>query len=113
MVNGSNRMDRTRGRTAAQLLATISETDLRQALHELADEPEARRIAAAIVAASQRNPFRETGDLARLIMETIHGQDKNQGRRLHPAQNRWHIHPAARTFQALRILVNRELAPPG
>jgi 16S rRNA (cytosine1402-N4)-methyltransferase len=104
------RMDRTRGRTATQLLATISETDLHQALHELADEPEARTIAAAIVAARQRNPFRETGDLARLIMETVHGKEKSQRWRLHPAPNRWNIHPAARTFQALRILVNRELA---
>jgi 16S rRNA (cytosine1402-N4)-methyltransferase len=103
------RMDRTRGRTAAQLLATISESDLRQALEELGDEPEARRIAASIVAARQQESIQRTGDLSRLIMETMHGRE-NQGWRLHPAPDRWHIHPAARTFQALRILVNRELA---
>jgi 16S rRNA (cytosine1402-N4)-methyltransferase len=113
------RMDRTRGRTAAQLLATISESDLRQALERFGDEPEATRIAAGIVAARRVQPIQRTGDLSRLIMETIHGRqqrlagasrEKNQGWRLHPSPNRWHIHPAARTFQALRILVNRELA---
>jgi 16S rRNA (cytosine1402-N4)-methyltransferase len=104
------RMDRTRGRTAAELLATISESDLHQALEELGDEPEATRIAAAIVAARQIEPIRRTGDLSRLIMELLHGGEKSQGWRLHPSPTRWHIHPAARTFQALRILVNRELA---
>jgi len=104
------RMDRTRGRTAAELLATISESDLHQALEELGDEPEATRIAAAIVAARQIEPIRRTGDLSRLIMELLHGEEKSQGWRLHPSPTRWHIHPAARTFQALRILVNRELA---
>jgi 16S rRNA (cytosine1402-N4)-methyltransferase len=104
------RMDRTRGRTAAELLATISESDLHQALEELGDEPEARRIAAAIVAARRIEPIRRTGDLSRLIMELLHGGEKSQGWRLHPSPTRWQIHPAARTFQALRILVNRELA---
>ena len=104
------RMDRSRGRTAAQLLATISESDLRQALEGFGDEPEATRIAAGIVAARQLGPILRTGDLSRLIMETIHGREEKHGWRLHPARNRWHIHPAARTFQALRILVNRELA---
>ncbi len=104
------RMDRTRGRTGAELLATISESDLRHALEELGDEPEATRIAAAIVAARQIEPIRRTGDLSRLIMELLHGGEKSQGWRLHPSPTRWHIHPAARTFQALRILVNRELA---
>jgi 16S rRNA (cytosine1402-N4)-methyltransferase len=104
------RMDRSRGRTAADLLATISEIDLRQALERLADEPEAASIAAAIVAARRLKPIQRTGDLSRLIMESIHGREQNQRWRLHPAPNRWHMHPAARTFQALRILVNRELA---
>jgi 16S rRNA (cytosine1402-N4)-methyltransferase len=104
------RMDRTRGRTAAQVLATIPERDLSQALEDFGDEREAGRIAAAIVAARTLEPIRRTGDLARLIMETIHGEGKSRGWQLHPAPNRWDIHPAARTFQALRILVNRELA---
>jgi 16S rRNA (cytosine1402-N4)-methyltransferase len=102
------RMDRTRGRTAAQLLATISEEELRQALQEIGDEPEAKRIAAAVVAARERGPLERTGDLARVILEAI--QAGVQKWRLHPTRDRWNTHPAARTFQVLRILVNRELA---
>src|SRR5438105_14133585 len=63
------RMDRSRGRTAAQLLATISEQELRRALQELGDEPAAARIAAAIVAARQHHPPLRTGDLVRIIRE--------------------------------------------
>src|SRR5438132_11037293 len=51
------RMDRSRGRSAAQVLATISEAELRKALAELGDEPDAERIAAAIVAARQQAPL--------------------------------------------------------
>ena len=99
------RMDRSRGRTAAQVLATIAEADLRQALRELGDEPEAERVAAALVAARRQRPLERTGDVARVLLEAAGG-----GWRLHPAPGRWDLHPAARTFQALRILVNRELA---
>jgi 16S rRNA (cytosine1402-N4)-methyltransferase len=98
------RMDRSRGRTAAQVLATIAEDDLRQALRELGDEPEAERVAAALVAARRQRPLERTGEVARVLVEAAGGW------RLHPAPGRWHLHPAARTFQALRILVNRELA---
>ena len=101
------RMDRSRGRTAAEVLATISEGELARALRELGDESEADRVAAALVAARQRQPLERTGDVARALLE-LHG---GRGRwRLHPAPGRWNLHPAARTFQALRILVNRELA---
>ena len=103
------RMDRSRGRTAAQLLATIGEEEFRRALHDLGDEPEAGRIAAAIVAARrQGRPLERTGELAGVIMEAT--QPGGPGWRLHPAPDRWNLHPAARTFQVLRILVNRELA---
>lgn len=102
------RMDRSRGRTAAQLLTTISEADLRTALEELGDEPNAAVIARAIVAARQRRLIERTSDLARLIQEAV-GQAE-QPWRLHPTPGKWNLHPAARTFQALRILVNRELA---
>jgi len=101
------RMDPSRGRSAAQLLATIPEDELRQALHELGDEPEAGRIAAAVVAARERGPLERTGELARVIVEAVQG---GKPWRLHPAPGRWNLHPAARTFQVLRILVNRELA---
>lgn len=104
------RMDRTRGRSAAQLLATIAEEELREALRELGDEPDARRIAAAIVAARERAPLLRTSDLSRVILEASQPRDKGSTWRLHPTPNQWKTHPAARTFQVLRILVNRELA---
>jgi 16S rRNA (cytosine1402-N4)-methyltransferase len=103
------RMDRGRGRTAAQLLTTISEDDLRQALHDLGDEPEAERIARAVVRARQSAPIERTGDLARVIREATEG-GADRPWRLHPRPGKWNLHPAARTFQVLRILVNRELA---
>jgi 16S rRNA (cytosine1402-N4)-methyltransferase len=104
------RMDRSRGRTAAQLLATISEPELSQALRDLGDEPEAERIAAALVAARKRGPLQRTGDLVRVILEATQTGKQGPAWRLHPAPDRWNLHPAARTFQVLRILVNRELA---
>jgi 16S rRNA (cytosine1402-N4)-methyltransferase len=103
------RMDRTRGRSAAQLLATISQADLAQALRDLGDEPDADRIAAAIVAARDREELTRTTDLARVIQQAGPGGGSKPWR-LHPSPGRWELHPAARTFQALRILVNRELA---
>jgi 16S rRNA (cytosine1402-N4)-methyltransferase len=57
------------------------------------------------VAARRRQPLERTGDVARVLLEAAGGDW-----RLHPAPGRWNLHPAARTFQALRILVNRELA---
>jgi 16S rRNA (cytosine1402-N4)-methyltransferase len=98
------RMDRSRGRSAAQILATISEADLAKALRDLGDEPEAERVAKLLVTAREQRPLQRTSDVARVLLE---GQ---KSWRLHPSKNRWNIHPAARTFQALRILVNRELA---
>jgi 16S rRNA (cytosine1402-N4)-methyltransferase len=104
------RMDRSRGKTAAQLLATISEMDLRAALQDYGDEPEADKIAKAIVAARERTSILRTGDLAKIIVEATRNGKPEEQWRLHPAKDKWNIHPAARTFQALRILVNRELA---
>lgn len=100
------RMDRTRGRSAAELLATIAETELARALREYGDEPEAERVAALLVAARQQTPLLRTSDVARVLIEA---QGKGAWR-LHPEKGKWNLHPAARTFQALRILVNRELA---
>src|SRR5262249_22981554 len=97
------RMDRSRGKTAAQVLATIPEGELARALRELGDESEADKVARLIVAARHQKPLERTGDLANLLL-------KGGPWRLHPSPGRWNLHPAARTFQALRILVNRELA---
>jgi 16S rRNA (cytosine1402-N4)-methyltransferase len=104
------RMDRSRGRTAAQLLATIAEADLARALHELGDEPEAERFAAALVAARGKQPLERTGDVARVLLEASRDRKAGKGWRLHPTPGKWNLHPAARTFQVLRILLNRELA---
>jgi 16S rRNA (cytosine1402-N4)-methyltransferase len=100
------RMDRKRERSAAQLLATLPQADLAQALRELGDEPDAERIAAAIVAARGQVPLERTGQLAELILEATQA-----GRpwKLRQGPDQWQTHPAARTFQALRLLVNREL----
>jgi 16S rRNA (cytosine1402-N4)-methyltransferase len=100
------RMNRARGRTAAELLATISFEELRDDLQDLGDEPDAERIATAIVQARDNAPIATTKDLTRVIQEAT----KQEKWRLHPARGKWNLHPAARTFQTLRILVNRELA---
>ena len=104
------RMDRSRGQTAAELLASISEAELTQTLRDLGDEPEAARIAAALVAARQEKPLLRTADVARVVAEAV-GQPatRPEGWRLRPARGQWNLHPAARTFQALRLRVNREL----
>jgi 16S rRNA (cytosine1402-N4)-methyltransferase len=105
------RMDRSRGRTAAQLLATIKPSELTAALRDLGDEPEAERIATAIVTArEQGRPMQRTAALAQIILETAAPAAASAGWQLRQAPNRWQSHPAARTFQVLRILVNRELA---
>jgi 16S rRNA (cytosine1402-N4)-methyltransferase len=100
------RMDRTRGRSAAELLATISAAELARALRDYGDEPEAERVATLLIAARQQTALLRTSDVARVLIEA-QGQG---GWRLHPEKGKWNLHPAARTFQALRILVNRELA---
>jgi 16S rRNA (cytosine1402-N4)-methyltransferase len=103
------RMDRSRGRTAAQLLATVPEDDLRRALQDLGDEPQAALVARGIVRARESAPIERTADLARVVREAVEG-DAERPWQLHPKPGQWVLHPAARTFQALRILVNRELA---
>lgn len=105
------RMDRTRGATAADLLATLPMEELQAAFEEFGDEPAARAIAAAIVRQRALEPIQSTVQLASLIGEAV-GQptQASQGRRLRTGKNQWQTHPAARVFQALRILVNREMA---
>lgn len=90
------RMDDRIQRTAADWLAKLDAPALAAALRELADEPDAESIAEAIFAARGRRPLVRTGDLVRAI-ESVTGKGESG------------VHPAARTFQALRILVNDEL----
>lgn len=96
------RMDPTGAGTAADLLATASEEELRQILWQYGEERRARTIARAIVHGREKRPLRRTSQLAELVE-----------RALGPAARRWRIHPATRTFQALRIAVNAEIVDLG
>ena len=96
------RMDATRGKTAADLLNRISEKELADALLELGDETDAPQIARLIIERRSIQPIRTTQDLTAIVCEAREFTlERAAGAKLHPA---------ARTFQALRILVNRELA---
>lgn len=105
------RMDPTRGQTAASLLAQMSQEELSEALTEIGDEPNAEFIAKAIVEQRKIAALTRTVELSKLIGNTLQQPvEREEGRRLRTRKNEWTIHPAARTFQTLRILVNRELA---
>ena len=89
------RMDTTAGEPVAVLVNSAGEAELTRIFREFGEEPQARRVARAIVAERERLPFTRTGQLAALIEKVL-------GRR-------GRIHPATRVFQALRIAVNDEL----
>jgi 16S rRNA (cytosine1402-N4)-methyltransferase len=102
------RMDDRLPRTAADLLAQLSVDELSACLVELADEPHAERIAKCIVHHRAVQPVARTRQLVNLVFEA-----KGLSRRAwrdRPTDQRGQLHPAARTFQALRMLVNDELA---
>jgi 16S rRNA (cytosine1402-N4)-methyltransferase len=90
------RMDPTQGESAAQWLAMAEEKQIREVVHNYGEERFAKQIAAAIVAARGRAPIERTGQLADLVAKAVRTRE--------PGQN-----PATRTFQALRLHVNREL----
>lgn len=92
------RMDPTQGETAADLVNSLSERELEQAIKEYGEERWARKIAQRIVAARQEQPFTTTLQLAALVERSIPRRFQED-----------RIHPATRTFQGLRILVNGEL----
>jgi len=91
------RMDRTAGDAAADLVARSSEEDLADAIFRFGEERFSRRIARAIVYARREAPIDTTGRLAAIVRRAI------------PRRGSMRIDPATRTFQALRIWVNREL----
>lgn len=91
------RMDRGQKRTAADLMNELSEEELADLLFQYGEERASRRIAREIVRERQRSPITRTGHLRRVVE-----------RATHPPMP-WRIHPATRTFQALRIAVNDEL----
>ena len=90
------RMDRSSGFSAADLLRDVSETTLADHIYQFGEERYSRRIARAIVDARARAPLATTGQLAAIVRRAV-----PRGKR--------RIDPATRTFQALRIWVNREL----
>jgi 16S rRNA (cytosine1402-N4)-methyltransferase len=92
------RMDRTAGDTAADLVARSTERDLADAICQYGEERFSRRIARALVTGRQDAPIATTGRLAAIVRRAI----PHRGRHVR-------IDPATKTFQALRIWVNREL----
>ena len=91
------RMDQSAGDTAADLVARSSERELADAIFQYGEERFSRRIARAIVDARRETPVATTGRLASIVRRAI------------PRRGFARIDPATRTFQALRIWVNREL----
>jgi 16S rRNA (cytosine1402-N4)-methyltransferase len=93
------RMDQTAEPTAATLVNTLGEWELANVIMRYGEEHWARRIARAILRARRRAPLQTTQDLAAIITQVIP-----------PSARPSRIHPATRTFQALRIAVNEELS---
>jgi len=91
------RMDRSGGDSAADLVARSTERDLADAIFQYGEERFSRRVARAIVEARHDAPVVTTGRLASIVRRAI------------PRRGPMRIDPATRTFQALRIWVNREL----
>ena len=91
------RMDTDSGETAADLIDRLPEGDLANLIFEYGEERGARKIARLIVRAREKEPIKTTSQLAALVVRALN------------VPGRWRIHPATRTFQALRIAVNQEL----
>ena len=92
------RMDPEHGESAADWLGRVGEAELRSLLSRYGEEPLAKRIAHAVVAARANAPIRTTAELARIVSDAV------------PAKfRRKKTHPATRTFQAIRIHINDEL----
>ena len=90
------RMDPDSGMSASEWLATVDERELKHVLRKFGEENNAARIARAIVAAREEAPISRTAQLARIVEEA----SPRRGQK---------IHPATKTFQAIRIAVNAEL----
>lgn len=91
------RMDPSHGESAADLLARIDEAALADILWRLGEERFSRRIARAIVQAREKTPITRTAQLAELIASAVPRREPGK-------------HPATRSFQALRLWINQELA---
>jgi 16S rRNA (cytosine1402-N4)-methyltransferase len=102
------RMDDRLKRTGADLLASLSHEELSKAFWELADEPDHQEIARRIVSQRNTQPITTTWQLVQLIF-SVKGLTAKSWRRRQRDSKSGSLHPAARTFQALRMLVNDEL----
>ncbi|HUV66027.1 MAG TPA: 16S rRNA (cytosine(1402)-N(4))-methyltransferase RsmH [Sedimentisphaerales bacterium] len=102
------RMDDRLKRTGADLLNSLSEEQLSEALLELADEPDHQEIARRIVAERAVQSITRTSQLVQLIFQAK-GLTGKTWRQQQGGSKSGLLHPAARAFQALRILVNDEL----
>jgi len=91
------RMDQSRGETAAALLGRADEEEIADAIFHFGEDRFSRRVARAIVNARGESPIDTTGRLASIVRRAV------------PHRGRQRIDPATRTFQAIRIWVNREL----
>ena len=91
------RMDRSSGATAADMLAGVDDRTLADVIYEFGEERHARRVARAIVEAGRTRRIETTGRLAEIVRKAV------------PRKGYSRIDPATRTFQAIRIWVNREL----
>jgi len=100
------RMDLRIPQTAADLLASMSRNDLSDLLRDHGDEPDHDRIAAEIVRRRIQSPILRTKELVRLVFEVKGLPRRKWSNGKSPAERE--IHPAARTFQALRMRVNDE-----
>jgi 16S rRNA (cytosine1402-N4)-methyltransferase len=90
------RMDTTQGETAAEFLARASQSEIERVIRDYGEERFAHAIAKALVAARGEHGISSTGQLATLVAQVVRTREPGQ-------------HPATRSFQALRIHVNREL----
>lgn len=101
------RMDDRLVRTASDVVRALSMPELSAALWELADEPDYERVARRIVDHRERVPITRTGQLVTAVLEAK-GMTR-KGWRAIKAERPGEPHPAARTFQALRMIVNDEM----
>ena len=92
------RMDRTQSTTAASLIRELPEEELADVLYRYGEERLSRRIARRIVEARHTQPIDTTTQLAGIVASAVPR-----------SRSAWRVHPATRTFQALRIAVNQEL----
>ena len=103
------RMDRSQGETAAELIDRAGEKELADVIYRFGEERRSRQVARAIVAARRQAPIETTGRLAEIVRRAVAARGRGPRRGSRGGVPWQRIDPATRTFQALRIWVNREL----